>query len=154
MLYLNTEYQKLFDSPQKIAVLHKASYRSFVNLNGHLHTIILSTGAEVAREVRRHCESRGRQINAMFIEAVKKANAASARTAETWRTLLQSQRRTPSASRSRGLLFYRVLELAVADDPVRYRDLTRKIGPKAMPPKPPRKRGHPPSLERPRQNRA
>jgi transposase-like protein len=56
-------------------------------------------------------------------------------------------------SRSRGLLFYRVLELAVAHDPVRYQDLTRKKSPKAMRPTPPRKRGHPPSLERPRQNR-
>jgi transposase-like protein len=56
-------------------------------------------------------------------------------------------------SRSRGMLFYRVLELAVAHDPVRYQDLTRTTSPKAKKPKPPRKRGHPPSLERPRQNR-
>ena len=56
-------------------------------------------------------------------------------------------------SRSRGMLFYRVLELAVAHDPVRYQDLARRKGPKAKRPKPPVKRGHPPSLERPRQNR-
>jgi transposase-like protein len=56
-------------------------------------------------------------------------------------------------SRSRGLLFYRILELAVAHDPVRYQDLTHKKSPKTVRPTPPRKRGHPPSLERPRQNR-
>ena len=56
-------------------------------------------------------------------------------------------------SRSRGMLFYRVLELAVAHDPVRYQALTRTTSPKAKKPKPPGKRGHPPSLERPRQNR-
>lgn len=50
--------------------------------NHHLRTIILSTGAEVAREVRRQYESRGGQVNAMFIEAIEKANAASTRTAE------------------------------------------------------------------------
>jgi transposase-like protein len=47
-------------------------------------------------------------------------------------------------SRSRGLVFYRVLELAIGHDPVRYDDIraTRK---------PPRQRGtgHPPSLNRP-----
>ena len=57
------------------------------------------------------------------------------------------------SSRSRGMLFYRVLELAVAHDPVRYQDLTRTKSPKSTKPKPPGKRGHPPSLERPRQNR-
>lgn len=56
-------------------------------------------------------------------------------------------------SRSRGLLFYRVFELAAAHDPVRYQDLTRKKSPKPMWPTPPRKRGHPRSLECPRQNR-
>ena len=54
-------------------------------------------------------------------------------------------------SRSRGMLFYRVLELAVAHDPVRYQDLARTKSPKAKRPKPPGKRGHPPSLQRPRQ---
>ena len=52
-------------------------------------------------------------------------------------------------SRSRGMLFYRVLELAVAHGPVRYQDLVMSQSPKAVPPKPPRQRGHPPSLERP-----
>ena len=56
-------------------------------------------------------------------------------------------------SRSRGMLFYRVLELAVAHGPVRYQDLVMSQSPKAVPPKPPRQRGHPPSLERPSPNR-
>ncbi len=56
-------------------------------------------------------------------------------------------------SRSRGMLFYRVLELAVAHGPVRYQDLVMSQSPKAVPPKPPRHRGHPPSLERPSPNR-
>ncbi len=51
---------------------------------------------------------------------------------------------------SRGLVFYRVLELAVAHDPVRYRDLVADPQPKAPPPAPPGGRGHPPSMERPR----
>ena len=51
-------------------------------------------------------------------------------------------------SRSRGMLFYRVLELAAAHGPVRYQDLVMTRSKKAVPPKPPRKRGHPPSLER------
>src|SRR3954464_5029221 len=50
-------------------------------------------------------------------------------------------------SRSRGMLFYRVLELAVAHQPVRYKDLVMSQSPKAVPPNPPRHRGHPPSLE-------
>jgi transposase-like protein len=53
-------------------------------------------------------------------------------------------------SRSRGLVFYRVLELAVAHDPVRYRDLVADPQPKAAPPAPPGGRGHPPSIDRPR----
>ena len=53
-------------------------------------------------------------------------------------------------SRSRGLVFYRVLELAVAHDPVRYRDLVADPQPKAPPPAPPGGRGHPPSMDRPR----
>jgi len=56
-------------------------------------------------------------------------------------------------SRSRGMLFYRVLELAVAHGPVRYQDLVMSQSPKAVPPTPPRQRGHPPSLERPTLNR-
>ncbi len=52
-------------------------------------------------------------------------------------------------SRSRGLLFYRVLELAVAHDPVRYRDLVANSQPKTAKPSPPRAPGHPPSLDRP-----
>ena len=56
-------------------------------------------------------------------------------------------------SRSRGMVFYRVLELAVAHDPVRYRDLVATKRPRAVPPTPPKTRGHPPSLERPPANR-
>lgn len=55
-------------------------------------------------------------------------------------------------SRSRGLLFYRVLELAVGHDPVRYRDLIAVPDPHGMPPKT-RGLGHPPSLDRPRARR-
>jgi hypothetical protein len=53
-------------------------------------------------------------------------------------------------SRSRGLVFHRVLELAEAHDPVRYRDLVVNPQPKAAPPVPPGIRGHPPSMDRPR----
>jgi len=56
-------------------------------------------------------------------------------------------------SRSRGMVFYRVLELAVAHAPVRYQDLAATKRPRAVPPTPPKARGHPPSLERPRANR-
>jgi len=52
-------------------------------------------------------------------------------------------------SRSRGMVFYRVLELAVAHEPVRYRDLVLNPQPKKTPPRPPGARGKPPSLERP-----
>jgi transposase-like protein len=53
-------------------------------------------------------------------------------------------------SRSRGLIFYRVLQLAIAHDPVRYRDLVANPQPKTTPPTPPGKRGSPPSIDRPR----
>ena len=56
-------------------------------------------------------------------------------------------------SRSRGMVFYRVLELAVAHDPVRYQDLIATRRPRAVRPTPPQVRGHPPSLERPPANR-
>ena len=56
-------------------------------------------------------------------------------------------------SRSRGMVFFRVLELAVAHGPVRFQDLVANRRPKRTPPKPPRPRGHPPSLERPPANR-
>lgn len=52
-------------------------------------------------------------------------------------------------SRSRGLLFYRVLQLAVDHDPVRYRQLVADPRSKKVPPVPPQRRGHPPSLDRP-----
>ena len=56
-------------------------------------------------------------------------------------------------SRIRGMLFYRVLELAVAHTPIRYRDLVADPQPRSVPPKPPSSPGHPPSLDRPRANR-
>jgi transposase-like protein len=52
-------------------------------------------------------------------------------------------------SRSRGLLFHRVLQLAVDHDPVRYRDLIANPQPQKTPRKSPSTRGHAPSLERP-----
>jgi hypothetical protein len=56
-------------------------------------------------------------------------------------------------SRSRGMVFYRVLELAVAHEPVRYRDLVLNPEPKKHPPAGRAGWGHPPSLERPPANR-
>jgi transposase-like protein len=57
-------------------------------------------------------------------------------------------------SRSRGLVFYRVLELAAVHDPVRYRDLIVNPRPGARSPlPPPATRGRPASLERPSANR-
>lgn len=56
-------------------------------------------------------------------------------------------------SRSRGMVFYRVLELAVGHQPVRYRDLVVNPKSKPRPPTPPGARGHPPTLDRPRAGR-
>lgn len=56
-------------------------------------------------------------------------------------------------SRSRGMVFYRVLELAVAHGPVRYHDLIMSRRPRNRPPRPPGRYGQPPSLERPPANR-
>ena len=56
-------------------------------------------------------------------------------------------------SRSRGMVFYRVLELAAAHEPVRYQDLIATKRPRAVSPTPPEARGHPPSLDRPPANR-
>ena len=53
-------------------------------------------------------------------------------------------------SGNRGMVFYRVFELAIGHDPVRYRDLVRDPQPKDEPPLPPGRRGHPPSIDRPR----
>jgi hypothetical protein len=57
------------------------------------------------------------------------------------------------SSRSRGMVFYRVLELAVAHEPVRYKDLVAVLRPRTVPPTPPQANGHPPSLELPPANR-
>jgi hypothetical protein len=51
-------------------------------------------------------------------------------------------------SRSRGLVFYRVLELATGHDPVRYDDIRAARKPRSKPPQQ-RGTGHPPSLNRP-----
>ena len=51
-------------------------------------------------------------------------------------------------SRSRGMVFYRVLELAAGHEPVRYRDITAGNKPRKTSPVPPVTRGHPPSLDR------
>jgi transposase-like protein len=56
-------------------------------------------------------------------------------------------------SRSRGLVFYRVLQLAIGHDPVRYQQLIARSKPKTVRPAPPGNRGHPPSLDRPRARR-
>jgi len=56
-------------------------------------------------------------------------------------------------SRSRGLIFLRVLEMAVGHDPVRYRQLIKRPRPRSLPPRPPGATGHPPSIDRPRADR-
>lgn len=56
-------------------------------------------------------------------------------------------------SRSRGLVFHRVLGLAVGHEPVRYRNLVVNPRPKRNPPAGRAGWGHPPSLERPPANR-
>ena len=56
-------------------------------------------------------------------------------------------------SRSRGLVSYRVLELAAAHEPVRYRDLIANPTPGRQRRPAPATRGRPPSLERPPANR-
>ena len=53
-------------------------------------------------------------------------------------------------SRSRGLVFHRLLQLAVAHEPVPYRAIIAGHKPRRVTPTPPTARGHPPSLERPR----
>ena len=52
-------------------------------------------------------------------------------------------------SRSRGMLFYRVLELATGHDPVRYQDLVATRRPRHLPPVPPHASRNTPSLDRP-----
>jgi len=51
-------------------------------------------------------------------------------------------------SRSRGLVFYRMLTLTVGHDPVRYHDLIANKRPDKTTPVPPKTRGKPPSLTR------
>ena len=56
-------------------------------------------------------------------------------------------------SRSRGLVFSRVLELAVGHEPVRSQDLIASKRARKAPSTPPQARGNPPSLKRPPANR-
>lgn len=56
-------------------------------------------------------------------------------------------------SRHRGMLCYRLLELAVGHDPVRYQDLISTRRPATTPRPPPGTRGKPRSLEREREDR-
>ena len=56
-------------------------------------------------------------------------------------------------SRSRGMVFYRVLELAVTHDPVRYRELILIARPSTTRRVAPATRGRPASLDRPPANR-
>jgi transposase-like protein len=55
-------------------------------------------------------------------------------------------------SRSRGMLFYRVMELAAGHEPIRYADILASRKPRGKPPAT-QGSGHPPSLERPAANR-
>jgi transposase-like protein len=57
------------------------------------------------------------------------------------------------SSRSRGMVFHRVMQLAVGHEPVRYSDLIVDRRPKRNPPTGRAGWGHPPSLERPPANR-
>ena len=52
-------------------------------------------------------------------------------------------------SRSRGLLFYQVLELAIGHNPVRHGDVAAGQKPRAVLPTLPQTQGQPPSLNRP-----
>ena len=52
-------------------------------------------------------------------------------------------------SRSRGMVFFRVIELAVGHAPLRYQDIIASQRPRKVPPKPPGRHGKPPSLDRP-----
>lgn len=56
-------------------------------------------------------------------------------------------------SRSRGLVFLRLLQLAVGHDPVRYKELIKRPRPRPAQPLPPGTTGHPPSIDRPRATR-
>jgi transposase-like protein len=52
-------------------------------------------------------------------------------------------------SRSRGMVFYRLMQLAVTHAPVRYEQLIVAKRPRSAPPPPPNTHGHAPSLDRP-----
>ena len=56
-------------------------------------------------------------------------------------------------SRSRGMLFYRLLESGVAHEPVPYEDIVASQRPRRTPLVAPEQRGHPASLERPAASR-
>lgn len=56
-------------------------------------------------------------------------------------------------AKARGLLFFRILELAVGADPVRFTDIVANPKPKRRPPHSPGVGGHPKTLDRPRAQR-
>ncbi len=56
-------------------------------------------------------------------------------------------------SRSSGLVFYRLMQLAVGHEPVRYREIVKVPTPKRVRPVPPAVKGRTASLERPRAER-
>jgi transposase-like protein len=57
------------------------------------------------------------------------------------------------SSRLRGMLFFRALELAVIHEPVRYNELVAEQRTRDTPPTAPGRYGHPPSLDRPPEDR-
>jgi hypothetical protein len=57
------------------------------------------------------------------------------------------------SSRSRGMLYYRLLELAVAHDPVRYGEMVKQRRPRLTPQTPPGTSGKPASIARERAQR-
>jgi hypothetical protein len=129
------------------------SYRG-LEKKGYIHDRRSQRAASAVEKTRARC------CQACIESRPWQSAGCSEHTKERWtpRTCLATSTSSCSASTAdvhvaAGCCFTGVLELAVAHDPVRYQDLTRKKGPKAMRPTPPRKRGHPPSLERPRQNR-
>jgi len=83
----NFPKEEVFDNAENLPSWQSSMLNQFpakaASYNRHLHTIILSTGAEVAREVQRQCEIRGGQMNAILTEAIGNASTASIRMAET-----------------------------------------------------------------------
>jgi excisionase family DNA binding protein len=99
-------------------------------------------------EIRFRMVGTHRRLRLSDVVAYKARSDAEAERA--FRELVAQARRT---SRSRGMLFLRVMELAVAHAPVRYHEILASRRPRAVPPTPPKKRGKPPSLQRPKADR-